>query len=250
MDLQHGGRLASLVVDGVSLLVDRQADPLEWGCYLMAPYAGRVRHGRFGFEGREYVLPRNRPPHAQHGTVHDRPWEAVGDGRLVAQLGPDWPWRGEVEQRVRLTDQGLTLEATVRSADAPMPASLGWHPWFRRDVGRDALLELDVRPLEALVVDHEQIPTGERTAPPPQPWDDCFTGMPTPPRLRWPGALDLEITSSATWWVVYSHPAHAVCVEPQTAPPNALATGDAAIVTPDAPLSAWMHLSWSGRAGA
>lgn len=248
MDLEHGGRLASLVVDGLSLLVDEEPDPLEWGCYLMAPYAGRVRHGRFVFDGREHVLPLNRPPHAQHGTVYDVPWRATGPERLVAELGPPWPWHGEVEQRVHLTDGSLTLEAIVRSHETPMPVLLGWHPWFRRDVGRGAALELDVRPVEALVLDDEMIPTGQRSAPPPPPWDGCFTELERPPRLCWPGALDLEITSSATCWVVYSRPAHAVCVEPQTAPPGALGSGQATVVEPGAPLTAWMRLSWDGAA--
>ena len=110
----------------------------------------------------------------------------------------------------------MTLEA-----DEPMPAVLGWHPWFRRvlaegDEPRDAGLAADAM----LVRDDEGIPTGERIPPTPGPWDDAFTGIREQPVIEWPGRLRLEISSTCAWLVVYSMPEHAVCVEPQSGPPN------------------------------
>ena len=43
-----------------------------------------------------------------------------------------------------------------------------------------------------------------------------------PPVLRWPGFLELTIESECPDWVVYTEPVDAMCVEPQTAPPDAL----------------------------
>ena len=75
IDAEHGGRIASLSVAGMELLVNAGASALDWGCYPMAPFAGRIRNGRFSFKGTEHQLPRNAAPHAIHGTVFERPWE-------------------------------------------------------------------------------------------------------------------------------------------------------------------------------
>ncbi len=74
IDATAGGRFASLAVDGHELLLTDGAGPIWWGCYPMAPFAGRIRDGWLTFEGREYQLERNLPPHAIHGTVLDRSW--------------------------------------------------------------------------------------------------------------------------------------------------------------------------------
>ncbi len=49
VDLDAGGRIASWVVGDLELLVGREADPMRWGLFPMAPWAGRVRDGRFRF---------------------------------------------------------------------------------------------------------------------------------------------------------------------------------------------------------
>ncbi|HEY1119598.1 MAG TPA: hypothetical protein VGE43_17930, partial [Acidimicrobiales bacterium] len=103
IDHRNGGRLSSLVIGGHELLIDamgREDDPTSWGCFPLAPFAGRIRHGRFSFEGRAVQMPTNLPPHAIHGTTHLRPWEATGPGALRCELGPDWPWAGHAEQLV------------------------------------------------------------------------------------------------------------------------------------------------------
>jgi aldose 1-epimerase len=61
--------------------------------------------------------------------------------------------------------------------------------------------------------------------------------------LTWPGALELVIASSCDHWVVYDEPADAVCVEPQTGPPDALNLGPA-VVEPERPLVATMEWRW------
>lgn len=67
VDIEAGGRLASLIVDGVELLVPRNDDPVMWGCYPMVPFAGRIRDGRFAFDGTTYAMPKNFGDHAMHG---------------------------------------------------------------------------------------------------------------------------------------------------------------------------------------
>jgi aldose 1-epimerase len=51
----EGGRIGQIDVSGQPLLRDTPApaerDHIGWGMYPMAPWAGRIREGRFSFEG-------------------------------------------------------------------------------------------------------------------------------------------------------------------------------------------------------
>ena len=89
----EGGRLASFTLSGLDVIVPENPEPLDWGCYPMAPWAGRIRNGRFTWEGRGVQLPLRMPPHAIHGTVFDRPWQESGPQELACALGEPWPWR-------------------------------------------------------------------------------------------------------------------------------------------------------------
>lgn len=224
----------------------------------MVPFAGRVRDGRFEFGGRRHELRVNLPPHAIHGTVLERRWKAVDDRTITTELGPSWPFAGRAVQRFELAAGRLTCRLELH-ADEAMPASIGWHPWFRRRllsttggarIGEAAgPLELDLDAGAMFRRDATGIATGERVEPPPGPWDDCFTELRQPPVVRWPRFLELTIESDCPTWVVYTVPDHAVCVEPQTAPPDALNTGAASIVTPGRPLTAEMTWTWRSLAG-
>lgn len=252
IDLAAGGRLASFVVRGREILVTEGMGPIGWGSFPMVPFAGRVRDGRFSFRGRQYELPIAMPPHAIHGTVLDRAWTLVEDRTIATELGPNWPFAGRVVQRFDLAGDRFTSHLELH-ADEPMPASMGWHPWFRRrppavdgpsdrDDPRPLELELDAGAMYRR--DATGMPTGGLVEPPPPgPWDDCFTHLRRPPMLRWPGFLELTIESDCPAWVVYTEPVDALCVEPQTAPPDAL-NADPAIVEPGRPLIAEMTWSW------
>ncbi len=242
VDPVEGGRMTSLVLDGQEFLVTEGYGPIRWGCYPMAPFAGRIRDGRFTFRGRSIALPANLPPHAIHGTVFERPWDVAGPDRLAIDLGPDWPFAGRVEQHVELRPDGLTATLVLDAAE-PMPATVGWHPWFRWTVdGAPATLQFE--PGRMYERGPDGLPTGQLVAPGPPPWDDCFTEVAAPPRVRWPGVLDLEIASSADHWVVYDASTDGLCVEPQTGPPDAVNL-DPRVVEPGAPLRATMTWRWS-----
>jgi aldose 1-epimerase len=110
--------------------------------------------------------------------------------------------------------------------------------------------------------DEEGIPDGELLQPGPLdagPLDDCFAGLRSAPEIDWPGVGRLAVESDASHLVVYTAPDSALCVEPQTGPPDAPNLGKAMVVAPGAPLSCWMELRWrpapsgtdgSARAGA
>jgi aldose 1-epimerase len=240
---EHGGRIGSVSIAGRELLVaGHPLGPVQWGCYPMAPWAGRIRHGRFSFGGTTHQLPLGMPPHAIHGVVLDRPWQVDGPDAISIDLDDRWPYRGRVVQRFVVSEDGLDVSMTLE-ADEPMPAAIGWHPWFRRALepgGQRVSLCLDAA--EMLIRDAEGIPTGERMAPPPGPWDDCFTDLRADPVLEWPG-LRLTLSSSCAWWVVYTEPAYAVCVEPQSGPPDAANSGPE-VVVPGMPLTHSMRWRW------
>jgi len=248
IDHEHGGRLSSVVVGGHELLRSRSAadaDPTSWGCFPMVPWAGRIRHGRFGFQGRDVALPIDMPPHAIHGTVKARAWERTGPGELRCDLGPDWPWPGSVEQRIELTATSLTAVLQVEAHDGPMPVTVGWHPWLRRTVGAvDAQLELPAERMWRR--DADGIPDGTLVDPPPGPWDDCFTALVGPVVVRWPGVLALVVESDCEHVTVFTEPDDALCVEPQSAPPDAHSSEhDLAVVMPGEPLVHHMLWTWT-----
>lgn len=258
IDPALGSRFASLRVDRHEILVTEGWGPIRWGCYPMAPFAGRIRDGRFSFRGRDVQLPRNLPPHAIHGTVFTRPWSVVSraDERavLTTDLGPDWPFRGRISHTISVAPDGL--DATLElDADEPMPVSLGWHPWFRRRLGGTdtgsaasaAALSFEAGSMYERGGDG--LPTGALVAPGPRPWDDAFTDLRSAPTVRWPGILEIELASSADVWVVYDEATEGICIEPQTAPPDAVnlaaATGrEPATADPGHPLTASMTWRW------
>ncbi len=255
---EDGGRMTSLVVDGDELLVTEGEGPIRWGCYPMAPFAGRIRDGRFTFRGREVRLPLNLGPNAIHGTVFTRPWTAIGPDRMTVDLGPDWPFPGRIEQVFHLDPGGLDVEMRLE-AEAPMPASIGWHPWFRRRLAGTAARSrpdsdeavLDVESPTMFERGLDGLPTGNLVRPGAGPWDDCFTDFAAPPRVIWPGRRALELHASTAYWVIYDAEPHAVCVEPQTAPPDIVNIAPAAgqdppIAEPGAPLVATMRWDWAG----
>ena len=256
LDPGAGGRIASLRVHGLELLVTERAGPLLWGCYPMAPWAGRLRDGVLRWRGAEHRLPTDLlPPHAIHGTLLETAWEVVDAGpdtaTLAAGLGAPWPFGGRAVHRVTLSPGGLRAELEVHADDRPMPVIVGWHPWFARllrDPAGTAVGEPVVVDLEAggrLRRGADGLPDGTVVRSiPPEPWDDCFVDVAGAPGVHWPGALGVLIQSDAPCWVVYTEDASGVCVEPQTGPPDGLNTGEHALVEPGAPLVAAMTIGW------
>jgi aldose 1-epimerase len=248
VDPDDGGRLVQLSVGDLALLTDD-------GSFVMAPWAGRTGHGRFTWQGAEHRLPvpEQHAPHAIHGTVRGRPWTVVEvtptSTHLSIDLGPDWPWPGRCEQRIELGPDRIRLELEVHSDGPSFPAVVGWHPWFTKP---DAV-DLQASSMRERGADH--LPTG-RLVPPPavgdRPLDDCFHDVTWPVVLQIGGPSGFTVSIDAEGCddvVVYDEQAQATCIEPQTGPPNGLATGDCATVTPDSPLAAATTWRWAPTVG-
>ncbi len=235
--------MASLTVGQVDLILghDPSLPAAGWGSYPMVPWAGRVRNGRFAFDGVEHQLPINFGDHAIHGTGFEQSWDVVdrdaSSCALTCRLG--WVFGGESDQRFELSADSLTCTLTARATDQPMPATIGWHPWFVKPENVDLRFE------KMYLRDDDYITDGRTIAPPPPPpWDDCFTGPLGTPRL-WIDGLEVSITSDCDYWVIYDMPAHATCVEPQTATPDAFNLAGATRLQPGEELSRSMTIRWA-----
>lgn len=241
VDPSRGSRLTSLVLDGRELLISEHDDPLYRECYVMAPWAGRIRHGRARHGGREQRYPTAPDGHALHGLVHQRPWHAHDAHRFTTRIeATEWFGPLELEHRIELHPDRLELTLQATAPVEPVPVTLGWHPWFRRRFG-DAEVAVDLPAAWMLTRDDEGITTSRRVAVGAEPWDDTFGGLSGPVRLTWPGALELEITSDAPVTVVFTGHPDGVCVEPQSGPPDEVNTAPR-VAEPGAPVS--LHSTW------
>jgi galactose mutarotase-like enzyme len=247
-----GGRLASLSVASVDLLVGWSdgVDPLWWGAFPMVPWVGRVGRGRLRVGGKTYQLERTLAPHAVHGVGWRVPWQVDGatesSCRLSCDLNADWPFGGRAVHGIDLDPGGVSLTLEVHAGQRPMPAACGWHPWWRRDLPAAGALEIEVPAEARWERGSDHLPTGAVVAVgdrPAEGWDDCFV-LRGPPVLRWPGAVEVTMDTDCPYAVVFDQPVGGVCVEPQTAPPDAFRLGRAAVVEPGTPLVAHTRWSW------
>ncbi|MDA1257311.1 MAG: hypothetical protein O3C10_05640 [Chloroflexi bacterium] len=241
------------------------------GCFIMAPWPNRIRDGELYVDGAvAHRLPITSGRHAMHGTVRKRVWSNLGFSESAAHLAlklfPPWPYPGFLEYEVKLEGPSLLQSFTItNSGGFDFPFGLGWHPWFRRDLGNGpALVHI---PGQEIVweLDDEMTSTGRQLTPegptdlrsPVTPevdsLDHCFRVKEgSVSTLKWPGGPTLSITSSdnVSHLQVYS-PDRAICVEPQTCAVDSFrlqaegheGTG-ALVVTGENSVSGWTRWSW------
>lgn len=241
-----GGRIAQITCDGSKWLVehnDEHAAMIAWGCYPMLPWAGRLRHGCFQFQGREYTLLPNLGEHAIHGVGLGMPWHVEQHAprcvELSLQLPRDarWPFGGYARHRIEVgADRRLRMQLQVTAGEQAMPVVIGWHPWFRKPD------TLRFSPDRVYPRDAEGIATLPLDAPPPRPWDDCFIND-TPIDLQ-RGDQTLQLTSSCNHWVVFDALEHATCIEPQSGPPDAFNIAPLCLEAGQT-CAAWYVMEWS-----
>lgn len=239
-----GGRIAQIRHDGVEFLVgpdDGMPATIAWGSYAMVPWAGRLRRGSFEFEGRRHQLPPNLGEHAIHGVGFSMPWQLDSHSASRAELSlalPEdarWPFGGSCRQRVEARGDRLWMTLSLTADRRAMPATIGWHPWFRKPERVGFVPEM------AYPRDDEGIATLPLRAPPPGPWDDCFVNR-EPVVLQRAGQA-IRLTSDCSHWVVYDETDHATCFEPQTGPPDGPNLAPT-ILQPGDTLEAWFQIEW------
>jgi aldose 1-epimerase len=248
---EQGGILTSLTFGGVDVLrsMARDAtDPLDSACFPLVPYCNRINDGAFTWLGDAVQLPRNFPPETSsiHGMGWQSAWEVVSGREFKCAmeqvnpgLGPrpwirpvqDWPWAHHAEQRVRLGPKGcaITLNLTNRS-NVPMPAGLGFHPYFRRRPETRVTFNSN----GIWLVDEAQIPTGEIA--PSDHFADFAQGATLPAQtidhchMLWDGTARIEddlgsitlTARGAPFLHVYApEDGSALCLEPVSHMPDA-----------------------------
>ena len=152
----------------------------------MAPWAGRIRHGRFDVR-RAPVRAADRDAAPRDPRRRLRP--AVG-GRsadtIAIELDERWPFRGRVEQRFALDEDGLvvTIDARGGRADARRRGLAPVVPTVSA-TGSRLRRGWTSTPRRCSSATTRACRRGERVPPSAGPWDDAFTGVGRPPAIEW-----------------------------------------------------------------
>ncbi|WP_193605882.1 aldose 1-epimerase family protein [Nocardioides dongkuii] len=258
--LSHAGRQ---LVDGF----DERATSSGGRGQLLVPWPNRVRDGRYSFGGAEHQLPLTEPArhNASHGLVRWVAWtleEHTAHSvsltyRLMAQTG--YPWLLDLRVVYDLSADGLTVTQTATNlSPEPAPYASGAHPYLVVGSGPVDGLELTLPAATRLPPDPERLLPTEREPVDGTPYDfrvtrplrdvrlnDAFTDLERDDRgvatvvLRDPGSglgVALWVDDRHPWLLAYTAddvPATArrsLAVEPMTAPPDALRSGDDLVV--------------------
>ena len=144
--------------------------------------------------------------------------------------GDGWPWPYEVTLVAKVEGACLGLAWRLTNlADEPMPAGLGFHPWWRRPVQLRVAAALAYA--SNVAPETDPAPATDRLdlralGAPPEGLDGTWTdASPVAIELAWP-ELDLRATLAAPQarYVAVATPADvdAIAVEPETHAPDGL----------------------------
>lgn len=267
-----GGSVAELSWRGHPVLRPTPAgadSPLQAACFPLVPYANRIAHGRFVFDGAAHHVGATPgfEPHALHGLGWRAAWAVEAAGTDAATLvyrhdgGPGWPWAFRAMQRFALTEDGLSIDLSMTNADArPAPAGLGLHPYFHRMPGdRLTVVAPRVWRADATLIPHDLAPAAAvfdwsaRPAVADAPFVDNayedWDGLARLDHADWTATLDAPGVRRVH--VYAPEDADFVCIEPVTHRPDALnapegAASGLAILQPGRTLSLSMTVGARG----
>lgn len=150
--------------------------PSRSGIPILFPFAGRIRNGRYRWQGRDYVISgaQANNGNAIHGFVMTRPWRvteqtanratatfqaSIDDRSLLDQ----WPADFRITVSYQVAGATLRADVVIENPDErPLPFGFGTHPYFRLPLGGSAAAECRVRvPAASMAVQTDQLPTGE-----------------------------------------------------------------------------------------
>jgi aldose 1-epimerase len=106
---------------------------------VLMPWPGRIRDGRYGFQGRELTLPANdkQGPNAIHGFLRSRVWTGDHDAstarfrtRIRANDHVGYPFELDVVVGYELLPGGLACAFVAHNpGTTPAPFGAGFHPY-------------------------------------------------------------------------------------------------------------------------
>lgn len=221
-----------------STLVDRSKN-VRGGNPVLFPSPGKLEGDRFTRDGRSGSM-------SQHGLLRNLPWEVLAQTESAVTLAvrstdatrAAYPWDFVVTYRYVLSGTTLRIEQRFENpGPTPMPFAAGFHPYFavpqgdkaktslptkarrawdnakKETISLEAPIDLTQAEVDLSLIDH----------------GDCQMTL---------GLVDgsrAQVRASAefTRWVVWTvEGKDFVCVEPWTAPGDALNTGEALLVAP------------------
>jgi aldose 1-epimerase len=267
--VEVGGGLRTYTVDGRDVLDGYAADAMCDGarCQTLIPWPNRVQDGQWSWQGERQQLAVTEPEqhNAIHGLVRWLSWDVVEHLESSVTLRchsmpqPGYPWRLEVTNTWSLDDEGLTVVTTIRNDSATAaPVAVGFHPYITVGTATIDEAELVIPATTRLLTGAQQIPTGpEAVAGTAFDFttdraigeieiDHTYADLQREPdgkaRLRLAAP---ESATSVTVWVDSAYPyleiftgdglpdparrRRGLGVEPMSAPPNAMATGESLV---------------------
>jgi galactose mutarotase-like enzyme len=238
----YGMICASLRDGGEELLAERKGleeykrSGATMGIPLLHPWANRLGAGEYDFDGTHVVVegarldPNGLPIHGIRAAVQG--WEVVEESATSLRAGKDirgltgFPFDHRIEVGVSLSASGLAYETTVTAFDRRVPICFGHHPYLRLPGVPRAEWEIVAPVVEHLLLDERGIPTGERVATGElaEPLDDLFTAGPGAFVVSGRGRQLAVIFERGYPYAQLFAPGNldAVCLEPMTAPTDAL----------------------------
>jgi galactose mutarotase-like enzyme len=258
----RGALVTSFRVGGRELLYldpATLADPtknVRGGIPILFPSPGRLEGDRWRTLGRAGAM-------LQHGFVRSLPWTVAATSTepnarvsLTLESSQDtralYPWDFHNEFSFELDRSRLRITARVHNASSfEMPFALGFHPYFQVDDKPGAQIASGAT--EAFDnVQKQVVPfTGFDFSAPELDMHLVDHGTDRATLALADGSrIELRASADYSWWVVWSVAGKDyVCLEPWTAPGNALNTGDRLLMLdPGATHESWIELSFTASA--
>jgi aldose 1-epimerase len=265
-----GGGLRTYDVGGASVLDGYDVEAMCDGArgQVLVPWPNRVKDGKWTWRGAAQQLALTEPEqhNAIHGLVRWVPWHVLDRSDSAVSVGcasypqPGYPWPLDVTATYTLNGDGLTVDTTITNqGTSPAPVAAGTHPYLTIGTPTidDAVLHLPARTW--IPTGDQQIPTGRASVDgspydfrEPRPIGDTeidytFTDLDRDDDGRFRLRLAAPDGSrTVTFWIgaaydyveIFTGDAlpdasrrrQGLGVEPMTAPPNALASGESLVV--------------------
>lgn len=220
------------------------------GIPVLFPSPGRLSADRFERGGHSGSM-------KQHGFARDMAWQVrTGDGAARATLVLEstdatramFPWAFRVTLGVALGGASLRLDVSVENTgDEPMPFAFGIHPYFL--VVDKAGARIATRATRAFDnVTKTVVPFGGFDLTAKEVDLHLLDHGGSESALDWADGARLDLRASAehTRWVVWTLAGRDfVCIEPWTAPADALNTGESLLwLEPGATHPLWIEMSY------
>jgi galactose mutarotase-like enzyme len=229
------------------------------GIPFLHPWSNRLE--RFGYEAGDRTVELDpTSPLILHDSgglpihgVQSRSWKVLhaDDSTLLAGLDfgrPEllaaFPFPHRIEMEIAIVGSTLTVAAALLpTADEPVPVAFGFHPYLRIPGLPRSEWEVSWPVRRRVVLDERLIPTGA-TEPADaihgaigtRTWDDGFECVEEAPRFTVRGGdrtIAVEFTEGFRVAQLFAPPGEDyICIEPMTAPANALVRGGFEWVAP------------------